>query len=265
MLTALGAAAGRRPGRELRHRAAQANARFRALAGVSGGSCLVYAAAVTTLVRDGRDLPLLAVLAAGRYLLMTVGGLCAGARHPHPAAPAAPAAERRDFGSYAVRMQLSGFTVFLNGEIDALVVAALLPVRYVGVYAAGYQAAMALRSVPLFAFPPILTRMTLVFARYGLPGAVREFHALQACWSARRPHLRAGAVTTASGASPSRCGSVPGSPSAEPSPPCCWPAIRCRWRSPAYAPVSCARSASPATRRATRGSRRWSTSSSPCR
>ncbi|XUL86466.1 lipopolysaccharide biosynthesis protein [Streptomyces galilaeus] len=175
----------------------QANARFRALAGVSGGSCLVYAAAVTTLVRDGRDLPLLAVLAAGRYLLMTVGGLCAGARHIRIRRPLLPSrAERRDFGSYAVRMQLSGFTVFLNGEIDALVVAALLPVRYVGVYAAGYQAAMALRSVPLFAFPPILTRMTRVFARYGLPGAVREFHVLQARWLPAV--LTYGVVTTAS-------------------------------------------------------------------
>jgi O-antigen/teichoic acid export membrane protein len=41
---------------------------------------------------------------------------------------------------------------------------------------------MALRSVPLFAFPPTLTRMTRVFSQDGLPGAVREFHVLQARW-----------------------------------------------------------------------------------
>ncbi|MES5818010.1 oligosaccharide flippase family protein [Streptomyces sp. RG80] len=161
----------------------QANARFRALAGVSGGSCLAYAVAVTALIDHGPDLPLLAVLAAGRYLLVTLGGLAIGARHLRIRRPLLPLrAERRDFGGYAARMQLSGFTVFLNGEIDALVIAALLPVRYVGIYAAGYQAATALRSLPLYAFPPILTRMTHVYARHGLVGAAREFHLLQPRW-----------------------------------------------------------------------------------
>lgn len=161
----------------------QANARFRTLAGVSGGSCLAYAIAVIVLIKEGRDLPLLALLTAGRYLLMTVGGLCAGARHIRIRRPLLPPrAERRDFGGYAARMQLSGFTVFLNGEIDALVIAALLPVRYVGIYAVGYQAATALRSLPLYAFPPILTRMTHVYALRGLAGAVREFHVLQSRW-----------------------------------------------------------------------------------
>ncbi|MET9115321.1 oligosaccharide flippase family protein [Streptomyces longwoodensis] len=174
----------------------QAHGRFRTLAAVSGGSCLTYAVAVTALVRDGGDLTLLALLTAGRYLLMTVGGLAAGARHLRLRRPLwPPRAERREFGGYALRMQLSGFTVFLNGEIDALVVAALLPVRYVGVYAAGYQAAMGLRSLPLFAVPPMLTRVTHVFARDGLAGAVREFHLLQARW--RPAVLTYGVVTTA--------------------------------------------------------------------
>ncbi|MDQ0597444.1 O-antigen/teichoic acid export membrane protein [Streptomyces canus] len=174
----------------------QANGRFRALAGVSGGSCLAYVAAVIVLIDRGADLPLLAVLAAGRYLLVTVGGLCVGARHIRIRRPLLPPrSERRDFWSYAVRMQLSGFTVFLNGEIDALVVVALLPVRYVGIYAAGYQVANALRSLPLYAFPPMLTRMTHVYAARGLPGAVREFHLLQPRWLPAV--LTYGVVTTA--------------------------------------------------------------------
>ncbi|WP_371667388.1 polysaccharide biosynthesis C-terminal domain-containing protein [Streptomyces sp. NBC_00289] len=174
----------------------QANARFRTLAGVSGGSCLAYAVAVVVLIDQGADLPLLAVLAAGRYLLVTVGGLVAGARHVRIRRPLLPPrVELREFWHYAVRMQLSGFTVFLNGEIDALVVAALLPVRYVGIYAAGYQVANALRSLPLYAFPPILTRMTHVFTVRGLAGAVREFHVLQPRWLPAV--LTYGVVTTA--------------------------------------------------------------------
>ncbi|WDV55944.1 polysaccharide biosynthesis C-terminal domain-containing protein [Streptomyces coeruleorubidus] len=174
----------------------QANARFAGLAAVSGGSCLVYAVAVVTLIGSGPDLPLLALLTAGRYLLTTVGGLWLGARHIRIRRPLMPrSAERREFVGYASRMQLSGFTVFLNGEVDAVVIAALLPVRYVGIFAVGYQAATALRSLPLYAFPPILTRMTHVYARHQLPGAVREFHAMQFRWLPAV--LTYGAVTTA--------------------------------------------------------------------
>ncbi|MER7571256.1 polysaccharide biosynthesis C-terminal domain-containing protein [Streptomyces sp. NPDC126514] len=174
----------------------QANGRFRALAGVTGGSCLVYALAVTTLIGEGPDLPLLAVLTAGRYLLVIVAGLGVGARHLRIRRPLLPLrAERHEVGRYAWRMQLSGFTVFLNGEIDALVVAGLLPVRYVGIYAVGYQAAMGLRSLPLFAVPPLLTRMTGVYAHHGLPGAVAEFRLLHRRWLPAV--LTYGVVTTA--------------------------------------------------------------------
>ncbi|MCQ9132188.1 lipopolysaccharide biosynthesis protein [Streptomyces hilarionis] len=175
----------------------QAHARFRSLAAVSVGASVAYAVSVVVLVREGGDLPMLALLTLGRYLLVTVAGLCVGAgflRFRRPLLP--PRAERRDFGAYAVRMQLSGFTVFLNGEIDALVIAAMLPVRYVGIYAAGYQAATGLRSLPLYGFPPILTRMTQVFAHGGPAATAREFHVLEARWLPAV--LTYGVVTTAS-------------------------------------------------------------------
>ncbi|MFI7007322.1 lipopolysaccharide biosynthesis protein [Streptomyces sp. NPDC050145] len=161
----------------------QANAQFRRLAAVTVGSCLVYAVAVVLVIGQGGSLPALAAVTAGRYALLLTAGLCLGARHlslRRPLLPGKPV--RREFGGYALRMQLSGFTVFLNGEIDAFVIAAMLPVRYVGIYAAGYQVASALRSLPLYAFPPLLTRVTGVFARHGLAGAVREFHVLQRRW-----------------------------------------------------------------------------------
>ncbi|MHC3467682.1 lipopolysaccharide biosynthesis protein [Streptomyces sp. 7R007] len=174
----------------------QANAGFRRLAAVSTGACLVYGTAVVTLIRQGPDLPLLAVLAVGRYLLVAVGGLAAGARWLRVRRPLLPSRrERHAFVRYAGRMQLSAVTFFLNGEIDALVIAALLPVRYVGVYTAGYQAATALRSLPLYAFPPTLTRLTRVHAGGGPEGAVREYHLLQARWLPAV--LGYGVVTTA--------------------------------------------------------------------
>ncbi|MET7484932.1 oligosaccharide flippase family protein [Streptomyces sp. NPDC005538] len=174
----------------------QAHGRFRSLAGVSLGSCAAYGAAVVLLVGPDGSLGTLAAVSVGRYLLLLVCGLCVGARHVRLRRPLLPDADaRREFFGYALRMQLSGLTVFLNGQIDAFVIAALLPVRYVGIYAAGYQAATALRSLPLYAFPPIFTRMTVVYARRGLAGAVEEFHAVEARWLP--VVLTYGAVTTA--------------------------------------------------------------------
>ncbi|MDH6108518.1 O-antigen/teichoic acid export membrane protein [Kitasatospora sp. MAP12-15] len=174
----------------------QAHGRFRALAGATLGSCAVYAAGVLMLVHGGAgSLTVLAAVTALRFVVLAVTGLLLGARHLAIRRPLLPErAERREFTGYAVRMQLSGLTVFLNGEIDAFVIAALLPVRYVGMYAAGYQVAAALRSLPLYAFPPVLTRLTEVFARSGLPGAVREYQWRQARWLPAV--LTYGAVTT---------------------------------------------------------------------
>ncbi|MEZ0089003.1 polysaccharide biosynthesis C-terminal domain-containing protein [Streptacidiphilus sp. EB129] len=174
----------------------QANARFRGLAGVTLCSCAVYAAGVVLVIGHGGSLTALAAVTALRFVVLLVGGFVLGARHVvirRPLLP--PSRERRDFGGYALRMQVSGLTVFLNGEIDAFVIAALLPIRYVGIYAAGLQAASAVRSLPLYAFPPILTRMTTGFAQHGLPGAVREFHLLQPRWLGAV--LAYGAVSTA--------------------------------------------------------------------
>jgi O-antigen/teichoic acid export membrane protein len=173
----------------------QANARFRGLAGVTLCSCAVYVAGVVLVIGRGGSLTALAAVTAVRFVVLLAGGFLMGARHVSVQRPLLPPSrERRDFGGYALRMQLSGLTVFLNGEIDAFVIAAILPIRYVGIYAAGLQAASAVRSLPLYTFPPVLTRMTGAFARQGMPGAVRAFHQLQARWL---PAVLAyGAVTT---------------------------------------------------------------------
>jgi O-antigen/teichoic acid export membrane protein len=79
-------------------------------------------------------------------------------------------------------MQLSSMTSFFNGEVDALVVAALLPVRYVGIFAVAHQVASAARSLPLFAFPPLLTTLSDAFARGGHRHAVDEFDRIESRW-----------------------------------------------------------------------------------
>jgi O-antigen/teichoic acid export membrane protein len=161
----------------------QATSRFAALSAVTLGSSVVYVVAVVLLVGGSSALPMLVAATALRYAVLLLGGLGLAARamsFRRPLLPEAPV--RREFRRYAVRMQVSGITMVVNGEMDALVIGALLPVRNVGLYMVGYQAATALRSLPLYAFPPLHARMTGVFARAGLPGAVAEFDALQERW-----------------------------------------------------------------------------------
>jgi O-antigen/teichoic acid export membrane protein len=161
----------------------QANSRFRGLAGVTACSCLSYVAAVVLAVESGGGLSGLLIATAVRYLVLIVGGLWLARRHIEVGRPLLPDRPMlREFQAYAVRMQLSGLTNFLNGGVDALVVAALLPIRYVAIYAVGLQAAAAFRSLPLYAFPPVLTRITTSFAVGGLAGAEQDFRRLQSRW-----------------------------------------------------------------------------------
>jgi lipopolysaccharide/colanic/teichoic acid biosynthesis glycosyltransferase/O-antigen/teichoic acid export membrane protein len=161
----------------------QANQHFLALTWTIGVSSIAYCAAVVFGLHPGDPLVTLIWLTAFRYVVIAVCGFCAVSRHLRLRRPLLPGPiERKKFGQYAIRMQVSSLTSFFNGEIDALIVAALFPVRYVGLYAAGYMAASVARSLPLYAFPPILTRLAGIFARRGLPAARAEFEVLEAAW-----------------------------------------------------------------------------------
>jgi len=159
----------------------QAHARFRALLIATVLSSAAYVFAV--IASSGMGLNALIVGVSVRFGVLIVIGLIAG-RHdlrlPRPLL--LPRQLRREFFAYASRMQASSVTTFLNSEVDAIVIGVLLPVRYVGIYAVGAQAAAALRTLPLVAFHPILRRLTTVFTIEGLTGAVREFRGVQERW-----------------------------------------------------------------------------------
>jgi len=161
----------------------QATSRFRGLAVVTFVSSAAYVLGVVLFVSGRGSLLALVAVTAVRYIILILIGFAIAAREFTVQRPFLPgAALRQEFRQYALRMQVSGITLVVNGETDAIVIGAVLPVRYVGLYTVGYQAATALRSLPLYAFPPILTRMTSVFARQGVDGTVAEFHTLQARW-----------------------------------------------------------------------------------
>ena len=161
----------------------QGTGRFRALAAAMSASAATYVLAVVILVQPGAHLETLVAASGLRYGVLLLTGLLAGASALSFRRPLLPTrGTRREIGRYASRMQVSAVTGFVNGELDALVVAAVLPVRYVGLYGIALQAAAAARSLPLYAFAPLLTRLTMTFREQGRDAAAAEFDRLESRW-----------------------------------------------------------------------------------
>ena len=159
------------------------NGRFPALAATMWSSAAAFAAAVVILVDPGAHLEALMVATAVRFAVLVAANLAFGARHVSIRWPLLPSrADARELAHYSSRMQLSALTGFVNTEMDALVIAAVLPVRYVGLYQIGMQMASAVRSLPLFAFPPLLTRLTTIFRVSGREETRGEFERLERRW-----------------------------------------------------------------------------------
>jgi O-antigen/teichoic acid export membrane protein len=173
----------------------QATQHFAALSMTSAASAVAFVAAALILLRPGVALSTMVWLWAIRYVTGIGFGLIAGRRELRLSRPFLPTRpEVAEFRRYAGRMQLSVMTSFLNGEVDAVVVAAIFPVRYVGLFAVAHQMASAARSLPLYAFPPFLSRLATAFASGGRAGAVAEFERLQRVWFP--PVVVYGAVAT---------------------------------------------------------------------
>lgn len=161
----------------------QGNGQFRALAASMLASSALFVVAVIVLVQPGAQLDDLMLATALRYVILLIASLLFAAPRVSIGWPLLPSlATTRDLGRYASRMQVSAITGFVNSEMDALVIAAVLPIRYVGLYNIGLQAASAMRSLPLYAFAPIFTRVTTIFRREGREAAAAEFERLERRW-----------------------------------------------------------------------------------
>lgn len=157
--------------------------RFGALAATMWSSAGAFALAVVVLVQPGAHLEALMVATAVRFGTLVAGNLALGIRHVSIRRPFLPSlATAKEVGRYSSWMQLSAVTGFANVQLDGLIIAAFLPVRYVGLYQIGMQVASAVRTVPLFAFPPLLTRLTTTFRRRGRDETAAEFGRLERRW-----------------------------------------------------------------------------------
>lgn len=159
------------------------NNQFRALAGATVASSAAFAVAVIVLVQPGALLGGLVIATALRYMVLMIGSFVCAAPHVSIQWPLLPSRETiGQLWRYSSRMQLSAATGFVNVQLDAIIIAAVLPVRYVGLYSIGMQAATAVRSLPLFAFAPVLTRLTTLFRTGGRERTAAEFERLERWW-----------------------------------------------------------------------------------
>jgi O-antigen/teichoic acid export membrane protein len=160
----------------------QGNGQFSPLAATMVASSATFVVAVVVLVQPGA-LRGLIIATALRYVVVVAASLVFAARHVSIRRPLLPSrATTRELWRFASRMQLSALTGLVNVQLDGLVIAAVLPIRYVGLYSIGMQAASAARSLPLYAFAPMLMRLTTIFRKEGRDATAAEFERLERRW-----------------------------------------------------------------------------------
>lgn len=81
--------------------------------------------------------------------------------------------EVRELYSYAWRAQIMNASGLVILQTDSLFVAAFLPIEQLGYLAIASQAASGVRSMPMFALAPLLSRLTEVFGNRGFASATR--------------------------------------------------------------------------------------------
>jgi O-antigen/teichoic acid export membrane protein len=90
--------------------------------------------------------------------------------------------ELRDVAGFSLRRQLFGITTLVNNQFDVFIVAAVLPLGLVGLYATGANFAMQVRGVLSNALVPMGNDITYAYGRDGQEAADRRFVELQKTW-----------------------------------------------------------------------------------
>lgn len=161
----------------------QAHDRFRTLSLITTVATAIYAGvAAILLVRDPTVRSLLTALGL-RFVAMAIMAAVSARRHlaaPRPFLPSR--ASVQELGRYSASVQVSALLGLVNSQVDALVIAAFLPVRYVGIYAIGFQAAWTARGIALWAMAPVASRLFVDFGLGGRDTARRSFLRLNAAW-----------------------------------------------------------------------------------
>jgi O-antigen/teichoic acid export membrane protein len=157
--------------------------RFRTFTIASLVSRIAYAAAVVAFVKhDGglQEMMRLTLLQLGALVLLMAPTAVRlmDLRHTR----LLPWVTVREIAAYSTRIQFVTLTSVINVQADALIVGAVLPLRYVALYGVGATVASELRSVPFNAAAPIVVRLTQTLGRAGTDAAFDAYAQIQATW-----------------------------------------------------------------------------------
>jgi O-antigen/teichoic acid export membrane protein len=90
--------------------------------------------------------------------------------------------ELRALAAFSVRAQASNLASLINNQVDAFVIGALLPIRYVGLYNVGANMAFQLRGLIGNALTPAANHLGRTFGQSGEEVALVEMSRLQRLW-----------------------------------------------------------------------------------
>jgi O-antigen/teichoic acid export membrane protein len=161
----------------------QSHARFGVVSALTIASRAGYVLAVVVAANGPTSFQILMALAVAQQLALLV--LSAPLALRYVAWPSVGLLSRREIRAilaYAARVQAAGVGAIINLQIDGLIIAAILPVRYVGLYGAGALVATQIRTLPLNAAQPLMTRLGQVHGACGGQATAREFQRLQNAW-----------------------------------------------------------------------------------
>lgn len=161
----------------------QARAQFKALAILTIFNRLAYSVAVIVLVRhEGGIQTVMRLTVAQGFLGLVIVAPIALRSLPLRRASLLTRRELRSILAYSTRVQVFTLTSVVNLQLDTLIVGAVLPVRYVGIFGVASTFASQVRTVPLNAGGPLISQLARVLGSGGEKAALREFERLQALW-----------------------------------------------------------------------------------
>lgn len=160
-----------------------AHARFSVIAALNLVATIAYVGCVVALLRHRQGVEtmmlIMLLLQCLRLALATPWTL----RYVNPLhGRLLPLREFRALITYAAQVQAAAITAMVNLQTDALIVGAVLPLRYVALYGVGASLAAELRTVPLNVGAPLVVRLTRLIGRGGVDLAFPEYVRIQRLW-----------------------------------------------------------------------------------
>ena len=161
----------------------QAHSRFRTVS-VSGlTATLGRFVAIVVLVHGPRALPTLAWVLLGYQFLWCVLVIIPAVSYLHfSRLPLLPRSELTAFLRYSFNVQVSSVSALVNMQVDAIILAAILPIREVGFYSTGANLASQVRALLGNALYPTGVRLATVYGSGGSEATFLAYGKLQATW-----------------------------------------------------------------------------------